>query len=194
MTRLRRLATCVCGVLTAIVICTGSASAQDPVRVNPDAQLMVEFNERINQYVELHRKLETTLPPLPNDATPEQIDAHQRALERLIQRARANAKQGDFFTKTVRALFRRNLYQVFHGAQGAKLKASIMDENPGPIRLSVNGRYPDGVPLPTVPPQALQALPRLPPELEYRFIGNRLVLLDVHAHTVADILDGPLPD
>jgi hypothetical protein len=162
--------------------------------VNEDARLMVEFNQRVNEYVDLHRKLEGKLPALASDATLEEVDAHQRALERLIQRARSNARQGDLFTKNIRALFRRNLYRVFKAPEGASLKAVIMEENPGPIRLSVNGRFPDGVPLPTVPPQVLDVLPRLPTELEYRFIGNRLVLLDVHAHTIVDIIDNPIPD
>jgi hypothetical protein len=178
--------------IAALAACLGTASAQEP-RVNPDAQLMVEFNERVNEYVDLHRKLEKTLPTLPTETTPERIDEHQRSLERLIQRARTNAKPGEVFTKNTRALFRRNLGRVFTGPQGEKLKASIMDENPGPIRLTVNGRYPDAVPLPTVPPQVLEVLPKLPPELEYRFIGDRLILLDVHAHTIVDIMEDPLP-
>ena len=61
-----------------------------------------------------------------------------------------------------------------------------MDENPGRVRLHVNGRYPESVPVVTVPPQVLQGLPKLPEELEYRFVGDRLILLDVHADTIVD--------
>jgi hypothetical protein len=57
----------------------------------------------------------------------------------------------------------------------------------------VNGRYPDGVPLTTMPPQVLAALPKLPPELEYRFIGERLVLLDGPAHLIVDFIQDALP-
>jgi hypothetical protein len=39
----------------------------------------------------------------------------------------------------------------------------------------------------------LAALPKLPKDLEYRFIGDRLILLDVHAHTIADYMDKALP-
>jgi hypothetical protein len=103
------------------------------------------------------------------------------------------AKPGEIFTKEIRAYFRRQLEGVFAGPEGRKLKAAIMDENPGPIRLLVNGRYPDGVPLTTMPPQVLAALPKLPPELEYRFIGDRLVLLDEPAHLVVDFIQDALP-
>jgi hypothetical protein len=68
-----------------------------------------------------------------------------------------------------------------------------MDENPGPIKLQVNSRYPDTVPLATMPPQVLAALPRLPEDLEYRFIGTRLVLLDVHADIIVDYIDDAMP-
>ena len=162
-------------------------------RVNVDAKVMVEFEERVNAYGALHRKLEATLPNLPREATPEQIDAHQMALAPLIARARANAKAGDIFTKEVRALFRRSLRRVLTGPEGAGLKAAIMDDNPGRLRLHVNARYPASAPVTTVPPQVLTALPKLPEELEYRFIGRRLILLDVHAHIVADYIESVLP-
>ena len=45
------------------------------------------------------------------------------------------------------------------------------------MKLAVNSRYPDEVPLSTMPPQVLAMLPKLPDDLEYRFIGTRLILL-----------------
>jgi hypothetical protein len=71
-----------------------------------------------------------------------------------------------------------------------------MDENPvNPValKLTVNGRYPDTVPLTSIPPQVLQTLPKLSEDLEYRFIGDWLILLDVHAHLIADYIDDALP-
>ena len=164
-----------------------------PMRVNNDARIAAEFNKRVQAYVELHKKLEDSVPKLPKEATPEQIDQYERALARLIETARKNAKQGDIFTTETRAYFRRLLAAVFAGPDGKKLKASINDENPGPIQLRVNGRYPDTVPLSTMPPQVLAMLPRLPEELEFRFIGERMILLDKHAHIVVDYLDRALP-
>lgn len=37
-------------------------------------------------------------------------------------------------------------------------------------------------------PCILQALPPLPPELEYRMVGTDLILIDVHAGLIVDIL------
>jgi hypothetical protein len=155
----------------------------------PDAQALAEFNERVTQYAQLHRRLEGTLPRLSKETTPQVIDTHQRELEKLIRAARRNARPGDIFTPATRRVFRQMLARVLSGPQGQELKATILDENPGAIGLTANSRYPDEVPLSTVPPQVLSALPKLPEELEYRFIGQRLILLDVHAHTIVDLMD-----
>jgi hypothetical protein len=39
----------------------------------------------------------------------------------------------------------------------------------------------------------LKALPKLEEDLEYRFIGERLVLMDAHAHIIVDFTDDVLP-
>ena len=169
------------------------AALAQAVRVNPDAKIMAEFEQRVQDYVSMHRKLEATLPELPKDAAPAEITGHQIALAQLLRRTRVHAKPGDIFTKETRALFRRSLAGVMTGPGGRDLRALIMDENPGRIRLTINGPYPDTVPLAAVPPQVLQALPKLPDELEYRFVGDRLTLMDIHALLIVDIIENALP-
>src|SRR5512141_765896 len=111
-----------------------------------DAEALATMNVRLKEYVDLHVKLERSLPNLPKEATPEQIDKNQRAFEKLVREARATAKPGDIFTPEARPVIKRLLAAVFGGPGGRQLKASIMDENPvDPValRLTVNGRYPD---------------------------------------------------
>jgi len=158
-----------------------------------DAQALSTMNDRLGEYIDLHSKLERSLPKLPKDATPQQIDKNQRAFEALVRKARATAKPGDIFTPEARPVIKRLLATVFGGPEGKELKASIMDENSTGITISVNGRYPDKVPLSSVPPEVLQTLPKLTEDMEYRFIGDRLILLDTHAHVVADFIDDALP-
>jgi hypothetical protein len=158
-----------------------------------DAQALSTMNDRLGDYIDLHTKLERSLPKLPKDATPQQIDKNQRVFETLMRKARATAKPGDIFTPEARPIIMRLLATVFDGPEGKQLKASIMDENSAGITISVNGRYPDTVPLSSVPPQVLQTLPKLSEDMEYRFIGDRLILLDTHAHVVADFIDDALP-
>jgi len=159
-----------------------------------DAQALSTMNDRLGEYIDLHIKLERSLPKLPKDATPQQIDKNQRAFEALVRNARATAKPGDIFTPEARPVIKRLLATVFGGPDGQELKASIMDENSVGITISVNGRYPDKVPLSSVPPQVLQTLPKLTEDMEYRFVGDRLILLDTHAHVVADFIDDALPE
>ena len=161
--------------------------------VNPDAKAMASFQERVKEYLALHNKLERTLPPLPKEASPQQIDQHQRALGKLIQDARRYARPGNVFTPEARRVVLKLMKQVFGGPDGRQLRDSIMDENPGNLQITVNSRYPDSVPLSTVPPQVLAGLPKLAEELEFRFIGRRLILMDVHAHTIVDYIDKAIP-
>jgi hypothetical protein len=161
-----------------------------------DAEALATMTERIKQYVELHTRIEGTLPGFPTEATPEQIDEHQRAFEKAMREARATAKHGDIFTPEARPVIKKLLAQIFGGPDGKSLKSSIMDENPvdpNAMKITVNSRYPDTVPLATIPPQVLQALPDLTEDLEYRFIGDWLILLDAKAHIIADYMPDALP-
>jgi hypothetical protein len=170
---------------------TAANPANEPV--NEDAKALAGFLERVNQYAALHQKLENSLPKLSKESTPQQIDAHQRALSKLIQDARQDAKPGDIFTPESQAVIKRLIAKVFAGPEGAAQKASVMDENPGVPSLKVNGRYPDEVPVSTIPPQLLEGLPKLPEEMEFRFVGNDLILMDTHAHIVADYVRDSFP-
>jgi hypothetical protein len=166
------------------------AADQKPApRVNANAATIAEFKKRVDVYVALHKKLEGTLPKLPEQTDPYQIDKHQRALSRLIQDARKNAKQGDIFTPAMQRLVRSLLLPVFRGPDGRQLRAEIFDnESKVGVTLAVNGRYPDEIPISTVPPQVLAQLPKLPEELEYRFVQTNMILFDPHAHIIADFV------
>jgi hypothetical protein len=188
----------------SVVACSGAPSpAGDAAQgkppaakdqpVNADAQALAGLLDRVNEYVKLHKKLQDSLPHLPKEATPEQIDKNQRALGELIRDARKGAKRGDLFTAESQAVIKKLLAKVFGGPDGAALKASIMDENPGVPKIGVNDRYPDAVPLSTIPPQVLEGLPHLPEEMEFRFVGNTLVLMDVPAHIIVDFIPDAFP-
>jgi hypothetical protein len=158
--------------------------------VNKNAAVLQEFMRRVEEYVKLHKKHEDTLPRLPEQTDPKQIDTHERALLKLMQAARAGAKPGEIFYPEMQRVVRELLRPVFQGEDGAQIKAEIMDnENSGAAKVVVNGRYPDEIPISTVPPQVLAQLPKLPEELEYRFIRNNMILFDPHAHMIVDFVE-----
>jgi hypothetical protein len=167
----------------------GPQSAATPA----DTESVAEFRKRCAAYVELHKKVEAGLPKLPQDATPEQIDHGQQLLSKGIVSARAAARPGDVFSPDFVAYLRQALAAVFKRPDGKQLRSSILDENPVDATVRINGPYPDEIALSTMPPQLLAALPKLPDELEYRFIGERLILFDHHAHIIVDYIDRALP-
>lgn len=182
-----------CGVSPMGVVVAADRSA-GPDATNPDAKVVSEFLRRVNEYVGVHQKFEREAPTLPEDATPQQIDQTQRVLAAGIQSARAGAKQGDIFTADMTAYVKRLLNHAFGGAKGRRRRSSVMDENVKFIPLKANQRYPDAIPLTSMPPKVLEALPELPEEMEYRFVGDHFILLDPHAHIIPDFIPDALPE
>jgi hypothetical protein len=181
-------------LLTAILLVGGTAAgaAQQP-SARAVADTLADFKTRVDAYVALRRKVESALPGLSKEATPREIDRHQRAFLTGIAIARVGAKPGDVFTPPVQQAIKAVIVKTFANADRQSLRESIQDENPGPLRVTVNGRYPDAVPLANMPADLLRNLPPLPEPLEYRFVGESLILLDSAAHLVIDLIPGALP-
>ena len=164
------------------------ATLANPQQVNADAQLLADFKSRIDSYMALHNRLEKQAPPLKETKDPAQIKASQDGLALKIREARKDAKPGEIFTPEIRQVFRRLMYPETKGTDGAETKAAIAEEKQElkDVKIRVNAAYPDDAPLMTVPPNILAALPKLPEDLEYRFVSRHMILLDVHASLIVD--------
>ena len=188
---LRTLAVCAIALLWCSTTPDFSyAGLQTPA--NPDAVAVEAFTQRVGDYMALQKKTAGTLPNVPAKPTPKQLDDHQRELGKLMMQARAGARKGDVFGPAVSALIRRNLAPIFKGPEGARVRAAIIEE-PHPAIPAVNARYPDAVPLSTMPPDVLKALPKIAEGLEFRFIGRHLILLDTQSHLIVDVVDNAMP-
>jgi len=195
LNRSARIAGYATGALIASLL-TLSADAQTPQPVvNSRAQVQVEYQKQVKDYLDMRNKLDGTLPNLSKDSNPTELDKHERALAALMATARKNAKLGDIFNPSISAFIKTELEKLFSGPDRRKTLKSILDESgQREIKLSVNGRYPDDVPLSTMPTYVLEMLPTLPDKtLEYRFISRRLILLDVASHLVVDYIENALP-
>lgn len=191
MRQLSRFASAV--AITAAVTVAGptAMSLQRPDRQpNADALILQDFRTRIDAYMTLHRRAVKDSPPLTESTDPAQIKAARKALAARIQAAHAGARPGDIFTAAVSGLFRRLLAPEMKGPHGADHRAILKDDAPAPaeIPFKVNAPYPEGVPFPTVPVNLLRNLPPLPEELEYRIVGQHLILRDVQANLIADYM------
>lgn len=170
------------------------AGAQNAV--NPGAALTQEFENRVAEYLKLRKSAEATLPPLrkPTDS-PEKLRRHQHALRKAIVARRSGAVQGNFFTPEISAEFHR-LIGIAYQADAKRIRESFLHAEPGTrlLHVRVNHEYPDSKPLQSMPPSLLSNLPALPPELEYRTVGRDLVLRDVGANLIVDVVPGVIPE
>ena len=151
-------------------------------RVEVWGHIVTEFSTRVWSYFELRSELEKGLPPRRVTDDPAEIRRAVRALANRIRVARADAKEGDIFTPTIGAEFRKALLLEMN----APTWAAIMDDNPGEFSVQINGSYPDEKPLSTVPPNILALLPTLPDGIQYRFLGRHLILYDTRASLIVD--------
>ena len=169
---------------------TGSPNA-----VNPDAALTEAFQKRVVDYVKLHNNAEAKLTRLKKPTTsPAKIQHYQHELREAIVRQRPHAIQGNIFTPEISREFQRLIGLAYQG-DATTIKASMLHAEPGTrqLRVRVNRGYPSNMPLQSMPASLLSNLPPLPPELEYRAVGGDLVLRDVGANLIVDMIPGVIP-
>ena len=150
------------------------------------------FKRMVDEYVKLRRGIDRQLPPLETTADGQRIHDGVEARALAIRRARMHAQQGDMFNAEVSWLFRTRIREIFAGQPDAI--ADLLremrehDVSQPPV---VNGRFSWATAVAT-PPSVLSVLPALPDELQYRFVGPHLVLVDVDADVVLDVVPAVL--
>ena len=152
---------------------------------------MVQFVARVQDYVETHRRLAAGIEQ-PLCSTPEAITNQAAALAAAIREARPRAREGDIFTLAAADVFRARIAAMVarYGIDGAA--AARNDDEGAEFEPRVLAAPPWRNDIATWAP-IVRELPELPSELEYRFIGRHLVLVDTDANIVVDILRDALP-
>jgi hypothetical protein len=176
--------------LSAIVsLGCGTGEARQE-KVNPDAAILQDYQRRIEAYMNLRGEADTGAPKLKETSDPAKIKVAQDALRKQILAARASAKHGDIFTPEIQKLLRRLMYPELKGPDAAETKKAIKDDAPAPasVPFKVNAAYPEKQPLPTVPPDLLARLPKLPEQLEYRIVGKHMILRDIDPNIIVDYM------
>ena len=151
-------------------------------RVQIWGDVSFDFSQRIDAYARLRTELERGLPPLRTTDDAREIVERVRTLGKRVRAARRTAREGDIFTPSVTAAFK----DTFRTHSDAATCAALLDDNPGSIRMAINDSYPTHKPLSTMPPNILAVLPRLPEDIEYRLVGNHLILFDTRARLLID--------
>lgn len=182
-------------VVLASASWTRTSAAQNAAAQNADAKVLAQFKAKVDGYDALRKDLAKKAPPLKKADDPHEIAASEKALADQIRIVRANARPGDIFTAETQRLFRRLLSPTLKGDEGVENKQVLKEDRPpaSKVPFRVNGEYPKDQPLSTVPPDLLQALPRLPEGLQYRFVGKHLILYDTRGNLIVDYMLNVIP-
>jgi hypothetical protein len=186
-------------ILLATLIPTLIATAQTPSAtrpaptsdVNADAAAQADFQARLNAYLALRSKLADTLKPLSVTPDSGQLAARQESLAAAVRTARKNAKPGDLIPAPVAQLIAKTVAADFKKRRASVKQATLTDVPD--LKPVINKVYPAPEALPTMPPLVLNNLPRLPDNLQYRYYGRSVVLLDGDLEIIVDFIPGVLP-
>ncbi len=178
----------------ALFCCILQAAAQSQNKVNPESLTLNDFSRRIGDYVKLHKSVRSEIHGLKPTDSPEAIASYQGQLARRIREERQGVAQGNIFTPRIATEFHRLIGIAMRGSEGARIRDSLRHAAPAPpMSIRINDAYPTNAPLQSTPPSLLLNLPPLPPEVEYRLVGADLVLRDIDANLIVDILSNALP-
>ena len=156
-----------------------------------EERTIAEFDASVEAYVRLHRHFVRALPMTRvGDQEGWSVSDELRA---ALVAARPLARQGGFFTPRVTDVFRSRIDRALLLNAVAPPPAALYEPLLGEPSPSVNEQFPRV--LRSVEWPALAGvLPVIPAELAYAFWGRDLVLIDVSADLVIDVLPDALPD
>ena len=149
--------------------------------------------EAIERYLALHRRLHEELPSLAPGSSAAELSNVPEGLARAIERARPNARQGDFFSARPARVIKHRVDVVLHDPAMIAVLANIDDEPPSIGTPKIYLRFPASNQMARMPANLLATLPALPPELEYRIVGHYLVLRDTRASIIVDYIAQVVP-
>jgi len=169
-------------------------AAPSQEKVNQGSLVLQDFSQRVAEYLKVRGAAAGRVPGLKPTKTAAEIERHEANLAREIREARADAAQGIVFTPEIAAQFRRLIAASMKGPAAARVQESLKRAEPVWLAgLRVNMTYPHDVPLQSSPPTLLMNLPRLPSQLEYRFVGHSLILRDTEANLIVDFIRDAIP-
>jgi hypothetical protein len=184
-----RIRTRVAVVLAVIGMASEAGAAQ-----TPDLSAVQQFEQRVSAYVALRRVVAIHTPPPAISSDSNAIVAAEDTLAEAIRAARPQARVGDIFTTQAAHAFRRRIEGVLQRNHRdlTDLLAEINGEAPfRSAQLTVNDRF-DWQYGARMPGDLIEALPPLPGFLQYRFVNRDLLLIDIEADLIVDVLPDAL--
>jgi hypothetical protein len=140
------------------------------------------FDQNISQYMALRRQVELRTPEPHVSGDRDEIGRAADAFAEALRAARPAAKPGDIFTPAIAADFKRR----------PCFASTHEDDGRSPAAV-VNRRF-DWRGAEATPPALIAGLPLLPEELQYRIVNCDLVLVDIVAGLVIDVVPRAHPE
>jgi hypothetical protein len=175
-------------VLLGGIATTGSGRVAAP-HADSSASL---FRERVAAYSQMRRQIIADLVEAGIDPNADHGSGLGQTLAAAIREARRLAEPGEIFCPEVADRIRRIVWNSMANL-AALHRQDILSEVPEVANVRVNDSYPEDEPLGTMPPVLLQQLDPLPSELQYRFLSDALILLDIDASVIVDVLPHAFP-
>ena len=154
------------------------------------------FIDRVNDYAAAQRIVITSLGPPLVWREAKQVLRQQRRYASAMREVWPIPGHGGFFTPDVSGYFRDRIDAIVRDT-GIDVATAFEPPDEDEVVVLALPRAAEPVPWNTGPmmwPSMLAGLPELPPELEYRFLGRHLILIDVLANVVVDVLHDALPE
>lgn len=157
-----------------------------------EKRIVSDLEKSAKEYTAITERVRKQLPKLTDEATPEQIVTHKTGLRQGVQMTWANAKPGDIFTPAAAAFIKGRIKEEFKGWERSELRKTVLEADTK-VPLKINTQYPESKELVEMSPALLLALPQLPKQLRYRFIGRSLVIMDRDNGLLVDYMTDALP-
>lgn len=167
--------------IMALLPLAGTVPRPEPVKGSR------EFLDRVGEYVEIRRQVVAGVDGPIFCSDPEELFRQTQQRAAAIRDARPLAREGTIFTPRAAVFFRA---RIADDVRMGALEPAV--DRYDDVVLEVFAVLPWGAGAPA-PARVVAHLPPLPGEIEYRFVGPHLVLLDVETNLVVDVLREVLP-
>jgi hypothetical protein len=182
------------GVLAWVAV-LAVPSAEQLFLTSQDTAALQQWTLNIEGYQAIRDQAAQAAPPPQLPMSAAELLRAEAAFAAELRARRTSAQAGDLFTPEVQRTFRKLIARAItdHQVVAADLVCSLVsDILTGSARPTVNQRFPWQLGT-AMPACLIAALPELPKGIQYRLVGRDLILLDLDANLVIDILPEALP-
>lgn len=181
--------------MATLTLLAAAASGFPSETADSEASIQ-RFQKAVEAYVELREKVTEALPPLESSPDSENFQVEVDAIAAALREARPSAAEGDIINAEAAVVFRKRIRATLI-ARACTLDDILAAERndqraPLPPRPIVHDQF-DWSAGSFMPACVLSVLPLLPEVLQYRFVQRDLVLVDINANLVLDVLPDALP-